>query len=653
MKKRAYLFLLTSIAFLPSCAGGETPIASTIPASSEPSESSESPVDSSPNGSSSSLSSGFSISLAQSEMTAGSDFLSVCKPSYFLDGEPLDESKISKTQVIFGETKMDAAALLMEPGEYTFKARTSDLDTAYVSFTVLEADVKEASEGNGYSTVSEEESEKTSLAHIPYAGALGLGKTPSRGEVNLLVIPATFSGGLTWSETKLSALESAFKGEEGETGWESLKSFYDESSYGKLSLNPIITSPYTFSVTESEGQTNFKNKSSSVTSLAEEAFSSSLSSLGKSASDFDSDGDGFVDAVEIVYLTSKSVTSNYASDGSKFWWNFTTYDSSTSANLKTPAMRRYCWMNASSIFNGYYDTDIDPHVVTHEFGHMLGLNDYYDYDGTGAPMGLVDMMDLNIGDHNAYSKYLLGWVTPKVLDHSYSDLEITLNDFESSGDCLLIPTSADSFNDTPYAEYLMLSYYTPTGLNEQDSSGYPEWSKYGTGGSYSYRGLELIHVDERLYDRIGSKEDSISGDLAEITYNYVDDPFARTGPKLTDGVLTDDYAYQLTSNTPSESGEIVDGALKLNSSYREAKVIPASAEDIFLGSSSTVYKKLGSKDVLYGLTDYGCRYDEFTPSLMADLFPNDGAYDDGNHLNVSFKVTVQSESSITIRLALR
>jgi M6 family metalloprotease-like protein len=48
----------------------------------------------------------------------------------------------------------------------------------------------------------------------------------------------------------------------------------------------------------------------------------------------------------------------------------------------------------------------------------LGLPDYYDYDDTTGPKGGVggwDMMDYNGGDHNAFSKYLLGWIDPLVI----------------------------------------------------------------------------------------------------------------------------------------------------------------------------------------------------------------------------------------------
>jgi len=71
------------------------------------------------------------------------------------------------------------------------------------------------------------------------------------------------------------------------------------------------------------------------------------------------------------------------------------------------------------ISNGYYSPNIDAHMLVHETGHMLGLEDYYSYSGLENPCGGVDMMDLNVGDHDAYSKMVLGWVNPYVVDGSH------------------------------------------------------------------------------------------------------------------------------------------------------------------------------------------------------------------------------------------
>ena len=95
---------------------------------------------------------------------------------------------------------------------------------------------------------------------------------------------------------------------------------------------------------------------------------------------------------------------------------------------------------------------------------MLGIDDYYDYDdskGVDGGIGGGDMMDANVGDHNAFTKLLLGWVDPYVVTGNCS---LTLSSFGASGDCVMIcKNKAD-----PFSEYYIIDYYTPDGLNAME-----------------------------------------------------------------------------------------------------------------------------------------------------------------------------------------
>ena len=65
----------------------------------------------------------------------------------------------------------------------------------------------------------------------------------------------------------------------------------------------------------------------------------------------------------------------------------------------------------------------DAHTFIHETGHMIGLDDYYSYDrgkGDYGGLGGLDMMDFNIGDHNGYSKWMLGWLHPQMVKNQVS-----------------------------------------------------------------------------------------------------------------------------------------------------------------------------------------------------------------------------------------
>ncbi len=144
------------------------------------------------------------------------------------------------------------------------------------------------------------------------------------------------------------------------------------------------------------------------------------------------------------------------------------------------------------------DGSMDAHTFIHEFGHMLGLKDYYDPNSyielsPVSPLGRMDMMDCSLGDHNAFSKCILGWEAPMVVN---GEAEIALRPSQGNGDCVLLPLSTS--NGTLFDEYLLLEYYSPTYLNYADASLRGEMGMTLMGKT----GIKAYHVDARigLYD---------------------------------------------------------------------------------------------------------------------------------------------------------
>lgn len=345
---------------------------------------------------------------------------------------------------------------------------------------------------------------------------------PSVGDSKIVVIPVYFSDytpedlGLDENEVKTN-LQATFFGAAEDTGWESVSSFYKKSSYNQLNIDGMVTDCFSIDETLSDvakktGSSSYYDPTYYVVDKATKWFKEQYSDVVKS---YDTDNDGYIDGIWLVYLNpymsssqnldfyiehegwsndfyNRPNTSDYKDYEklNKLLWAYTYWDYDTTANLISPNSKCYAWASYSFLSEGDYEKP-DAHTFIHETGHMLGLDDYYSYDGDDAPVGGLCMMDNNIGDHEAYSKYLLGWISPKIVKETGT---YELGKFSETGDTLLIPTNLSDFNDSPYSEYLLLQYYTPDGLNAFDSQ-----NAYVSGARmFTDSGILVYHVDARL-----------------------------------------------------------------------------------------------------------------------------------------------------------
>ena len=363
------------------------------------------------------------------------------------------------------------------------------------SFTSISSDAVSSTASSSSAPIYNQFS---SLVNVHDLGlSSGVHYLPSTGEQKLLVIPIEIKGYESWATSALkTSIEKAFFGEKSETGWESLASFYRSSSYGQLNLSGTVSDFYNCGLTTSQIQGSTLNSinDAGLAKVINGALSWYKSSTGSDLREFDNDKDGNIDGVWFLYACP-----DYSEDSSlgQTFWAFTSWFGST-PSLEAPTIDTFGWASTDFIFEGYGTAQVDAHTLIHETGHMMGLQDYYDYDGAANPMGRVDMMDNNIIDHNAWSKFNYGWVSPYVVDEPGT---ITLRPSVTSGDCLLLPSSS-GWNGTPFDEFLLLEYYTPEGVNEQDSlegySGRP--GLYG----FSEKGIRIYHVDARLAIRKSS-----------------------------------------------------------------------------------------------------------------------------------------------------
>jgi M6 family metalloprotease-like protein len=322
--------------------------------------------------------------------------------------------------------------------------------------------------------------------------SIGYYPLTTTGDQKMLVVPVKTSDGPAWTSAMLERVRIALFGTSAETNyWESVASFYSKSSYGKINITggfaPVLTiSDYTTATLDAKGT----NAPDDV--VIPKFYATADSSLLKQ---YDQDGDGRVDATLFVYSNAYSET-----DGSAYWaW---VWYPNNGSNVAKPEISTYFWVSYEFTNEGGTGSAIDAHTFIHECGHILGLDDYYNYDEEYDPAGDREMQSYNIGDQGMFSKYELGWVDPFVLDANHADtVTVPLRSSALYPDCLLLN---DSWNGTPNDEYILIEYYTPEGNNYLDS--HTQYSSRNL--MYTNSGLRIYHVDARLVKLTSSSSTS-------------------------------------------------------------------------------------------------------------------------------------------------
>jgi M6 family metalloprotease-like protein len=407
---------------------------------------------------------------------------------------------------------IDAIRDTVDSSEPSFNSSSDDGDTSFTSVSTSDGDT----------TLSK--SSRSRHLYREVQNAQYLEALPSTGNQKVLVVPVDFSDYPASSlplgaEGTRSKINTAFFGAASETGWQSVKSFYYESSYGRLNLTGEVLPWFRLSITSSQLKTKTSYYDPTYFVLDE-----IRAKYPDKMREYDQDGNGFVDAIIMIY----SKPYETPTDTDSLYWAYTYWYQGVEPNYTTPYPNVYGWASYKFMDDGYGSNVIDAHTYIHEFGHVLGLDDYYNYDDTPHNMaGGVDMMAYNIIDHNMFSKYALGWAEPYYVN---KNMTLKIKPAHSSGDFIILK---DNFKNTAFDEYLLIEYYQPKGLNYRDSiTRYPGNGIQGQ----TVNGIRIWHIDARLF-------------LFNGSYNIVD-PNAVDYIKNYDGVS---FTAVGASNTPSYS----------------------------------------------------------------------------------------------------
>ena len=307
---------------------------------------------------------------------------------------------------------------------------------------------------------------------LPYATGL-----PSHGAPKIFILLIDFQGYPHNNEPSVFSSKIFGNGEPGEYPYESLRNFYQRSSYGALDIQGEVSGWYTARLR----RFFYGNGRNSLWGIW------GVKALIKEAlryyepvvdfSQFDSDGDGVIDYFCVIW------TGPNTGWGSLWWgWCDTTkfFFGNDPFTVDGKRLGVFSWQPEQRVRTE--ETIFTAQTLIHETGHALGLPDFYDYDGTQGPnggLGGLDMMDGNQFDHNAFSKWMLDWAAPAVIIDGTRSL--TLRPADTYNDCVALMPGKKPF--AAFTEFFMVQYRT-----------------FGLGNDFFFpgSGLTIWHVDGRL-----------------------------------------------------------------------------------------------------------------------------------------------------------
>lgn len=236
-------------------------------------------------------------------------------------------------------------------------------------------------------------------AQVPEASKSGMA---TEGQAYVFVLHVDFPDMQFAKGDTLEATRAMFDGNDTSPSvfpYEDLQSFYQRSSYGKLIINVGDARAYTAQYDRSYYTGN--EDALFVEALA--AFDDEID-----YSQFDGNGDGYIDA---VYIHFAGENTGWGST----WWSSEYFipDDYEGNSFDGVKMRNRVLLHQPS------NTELGVRTAIHETGHVLGLPDYYSSGTYSTTAGILtfDMMKDNTGDHCGFSKWMLGWIPEENIVH--------------------------------------------------------------------------------------------------------------------------------------------------------------------------------------------------------------------------------------------
>ena len=574
------------------------------------------------------------------EKAKPNDFPKMGKPCYHRKGETRMKKKpLWIALMLAGTSFLASGCFIVIPGRRTSSSSTKSSSysssSEEESYEISSISSQEIDDGFVISKTKIRGTYDELLRNDWYGGS---DYTPASGSPKLLIIPIWFTDSSSFitslnKEKVRSDIEASYLGSEEETGWESVKTYYQKESGGRLNLQGTVADWYecgkastyfASDVYDRRGEL-VESGAERVIALVEEASDAYFSSHpSENRKDYDSDSNGKLDGVMLIYGAP-----DYASWGKDEYDNLWAYkheNFNAEANLASPTSGVFFWASYDFMYGGNALTragsryaggdtrfcEVDTHTYIHEMGHMFGLEDYYDYSVQFDPAGGFSMQDENVGGHDPWSNLALGWSDPYIPTES---CKITLNPYQSSHDLILLTPAWNAF-DCAFDEYLLLELYTPTGLNEFDVD-HHYLNRYPQGPKEA--GIRLWHVDARL-----SQYQQIDGEDTFSTEKHTN---------LNDGLLG-----PMCQNTYYlEDSQTNDYLSFLGEDYYEYDLLHLIRNDYELGNRAPLDEEFLSQADLFQDGD------SFSQGNYRKQFPNGTLLDEGKTLGWEFSVSIEGE----------
>lgn len=333
-------------------------------------------------------------------------------------------------------------------------------------------------------------------------------KCAATGTLRLLSIPVWFTDSSKYiNETKtdidgknhkeqiIADLEQMYFGDPIRAKEQTLKSYYYDESFGNLKIAGTVSDWFTSTYAST---TNFFSNSSAREGLYQEALDWYFGNHPEESS--------LYDVVIINY------GSNHYGEESNLYGGFqNSINKLGYANLKcgifASALGMYGidsgesdYLELGDLSDLRYNDSTLPTTIIHEIAHTMGAIDTYsDSRVNGSysrPCGIYTMQSSDYAGHDTFNLLAMGWANPYILssdvDYGTNSITLTIDDIQSSGDCIILSPSWNSF-DSPFDEYIAIDLFASTGVN-----------------TFVYNpslpsGVRVYHVDARLVNPYSGK----------------------------------------------------------------------------------------------------------------------------------------------------